>query len=115
MRKPDSYTNGKRTSQATREDTPPLVSRTSSSSPSPNDPAPSLRRKKKIIPDEREEDIPDGGDDDDDGDEADAEFGGIRGGTPYVGVSERRRRSAAQTIPSIKARSDDFRRHSAVA
>lgn len=112
MRKPDS---SKRTSQASREDTPPESSSLPPPSTSPpNDTAPTLRRKKKIIQDEREDDIIDLDSDNSDGDEADAEFGGIRGGTPWVSVSERRRKST-QTNPIAKARADDVRRHSLAA
>jgi hypothetical protein len=107
MRKPDNMSSGKRTSQATGEDTPPNTQQPPSPPP-PSDQAPLRRRKKtSYFTDNHGDDIMDT--DEDDGDQADAEYGGLGDETSWVGVSERRRRSGQINKSRIV---EEVRRHS---
>ena len=55
---------------------------------------------------------PDIASDDDDGIQADAEFGGLRGGTPWASTTEKRRRSAM--VSKSRSSIEEARRHSMV-
>lgn len=119
MRKPDSQSSApaptlKRASNSirVREDSPPESRPPSSSSSNPSDPSPGTRKVKRkpvspLLDDPEALDI---ASDDDDGMQADAEFGGLYGGTPWANTAEKRRRSAM--VAKSRGSIDEARRHS---
>lgn len=119
MRKPDppAQTTLKRASSSTREreDSPPETRPPSSSSSNPSDPSAATRKVKRKavspLPDDPE--VLDIASDDDDGMQADAEFGGLRGGTPWASTAEKRRRSAM--VAKSRGSIEEARRHSMVS
>lgn len=116
MRKPDSVPAPtlKRASGSVRErEDSPAESRPPSSSSSNTSEPPSATRKVKRkavspLPDNPE--VLDIASDDDDGMQADAEFGGLRGGTPWANAAEKRRRSAM--VAKSRGSIEEARRHS---
>lgn len=119
MRKPDPpvptpASTLKRASGSIRErEDSPFESRPPSSSSSNSSEPPSGTRKVKRkavspLPDDPE--ILDVASDDDDGMQADAEFGGLRGGTPWASTTEKRRRSAM--VAKSRSSIEEARRHS---
>lgn len=121
MRKPDppapapvSTLKRTTTSIREREGSPPELWPPSSSS-NPSEPVPGTRKVKRKavspLPDDLE--VLDVASDDDDGMQADAEFGGLRGGTPWVSSTEKRRRSAMVT--KSRGSIEEARRHSSAS
>lgn len=118
MRKPDPPVSAlllKRASNSIREheDSPPESRPPSSSSSSnPGEPPSGVRKVKRKavspLPDDLE--VLDVASDDDDGMQADAEFGGLRGGTPWTNTAEKRRRSAM--VSKSRSSIEEARRHS---
>ena len=122
MRKPDSSAaipvpTLKRASNSIREreDSPPESRPPSSSSSNPSEPSSGIRKVKRkavsLLPDDPE--VLDIASDDDDGMQADAEFGGLRGGTPWASTTEKRRRSAM--VAKNRGSIEEARRHSMVS
>lgn len=95
-----------------REDSPPESRPPSSSSSNPSEPTSTRRKVKRkpvfLPPDDLE--VLDIASDDDDGMQADAEFGGLRGGTPWISTTEKRRRSAM--VAKSRSSIEEARRHS---
>lgn len=95
-----------------REDSPPESRPPSSSSSNPSEPTSTTRKVKRkpvfLPPDDLE--VLDIASDDDDGMQADAEFGGLRGGTPWISTTEKRRRSAM--VAKSRSSIEEARRHS---
>lgn len=119
MRKPDPPPTPvvhtlKQTSSSVRvrEDSPPESRPPSSSSSNPSEPSSSARKvkRKAVSPPPDDPVILDVASDDDDGMQADAEFGGLRGGTPWVNTLEKRRRSAM--VAKSRSSIEEARRHS---
>lgn len=119
MRKPDPPSSAsvptlKRASNSirVREDSPPESRPPSSSSSNPSDPPLGTHKVKRkpvsSLPDDPE--ALDIASDDDDGMQADAEFGGLYGGTPWANTAEKRRRSAM--VAKSRGSIDEARRHS---
>ena len=117
MRKPDPPSPAptlKRASSSIREreDSPPESRPPSSSSSNPSEPSSGARKvKRKVVsplPDSPE--VLDVASDDDDGMQADAEFGGLRGGASWSNTAEKRRRSAM--VAKSRGSIEEARRHS---
>ena len=113
MRKPDPPTLKRAsTSIREREDSPPESRPPSSSSSNPSEPSSGTRKVKRkavsLLLDDPE--VLDIASDDDDGMQADAEFGGLRGGTPWASTTEKRRRSAM--VAKSRGSIEEARRHS---
>lgn len=117
MRKPDPPATApalKRASSSIheREDSPPESRPPSSSSSNPSESSPNTRKvkRKAVSPPPVDLEVLDVASDDDDGMQADAEFGGLRGGTPWVSTTEKRRRSAM--VSKSRSSIEEARRHS---
>jgi len=115
MRKPDPATPTlKRASSSIREreGSPPESQPPSSSSSNPSEPPSGTRKvkRKAVCPLPDDPEVLDIASDDDDGTQADAEFGGLRGGTPWASTAEKRRRSAM--VAKSRGSIEEARRHS---
>ena len=116
MRKPDppAHTPApplKRTSNPIRErEESPRPPSSSSSNPSEPSSGPRKVKRKAVTPLLDDLDVPDVASDDDDGMQADAEFEGLRGGTPWNSTAEKRRRSAM--VAKSRSSIEEARRHS---
>lgn len=117
MRKPDLPTPTptlKRASSSIREreDSPPESRPPSSSSSNSGEPSPGTRKvkRKAASPPLVDLEVLDVASDDDDGMQADAEFGGLRGGTPWISTAEKRRRNAM--VSKSRSSIEEARRHS---
>ena len=115
MRKPDAPAPTlKRASSSIREreDSPPESLPPSSSSSNPSEPSSGTRKvkRKAVCPLPDDPEVLDVASDDDDGVQADAEFGGLRGGTPWASTIEKRRRSAM--VAKSRGSIEEARRHS---
>lgn len=120
MRKPDPSAitpTLKRASSSIREreDSPSESRPPSSSSSNPSEPPSGTRKvkRKEVSPLPVDFDVLDFASDDDDGMEADAEFGGLRDGTPWASTTEKRRRSAM--VSKSRSSIEEARRHSTVS
>jgi len=88
---------------------------TSSSSSSPGEASSGTRKvkRKEVSPLPDDPEVLDVASDDDDGMQADAEFGGLRGGMPWAGSTEKRRRSAM--VAKSRGSIEEARRHTMVS